>query len=129
MSKETENKTVQVTKALNEELMQATFVVMVPDEPDAHGDVISVAEIRKACHNFNKHSLQANLFHVQHTDSFEFAESFISPVDLMIDDKFITKGTWLCVVQCLDNELWSLIKSGEICAVSVGCVAAVENIE
>ena len=40
-----ENKTVQVAKAKNEELMQATFVVMVPDEVDFHGDVTSEEEV------------------------------------------------------------------------------------
>jgi len=120
---------IQVAKALNEELQQATFVVMVPDEPDAHGDVTSIDEVRKACHNFNKHSMQANLFHLTKTDTFEFAESFIAPVDMSIDGKYITKGTWLCTVQCLDDDLWELIKSGEVCGVSIGCIASVETIE
>jgi len=95
---------IQVAKALNEELQQATFVVMVPNEPDLHGDITSESEVRKACHNFNKYSMQANLFHLAKTDTFEFAESFIAPVDMAIDDKFITKGTWLCTIQCLDDS-------------------------
>lgn len=120
---------IQVAKAVNEELKQATFVVMVPDEPDAHGDVTSVDEVRKACHNFNKYSMQANLFHLAKTDTFEFAESYIAPVDLAIGDKLVSKGTWLCTVQCLDDGLWELIKSGEVCGVSIGALASVEQIE
>jgi len=32
-------------------------------------------------------------------------------------------------VQCLDDSLWELIKSGEINGVSIGALAAVETIE
>lgn len=118
-----------VAKALNEELKQATFIVMVPDEVDLHGDICSEEEVRKACHSFNKHSMRANLFHLVETDSFEFAESYIAPVDLTLGDKEVRKGTWLCTIQCLDDNLWTLIKSGDICAVSIGAVASVEDIE
>lgn len=118
-----------VAKALNEELKQATFIVMVPDEVDLHGDICSEEEVRKACHNFNKYSQRANLFHLVETDSFEFAESYIAPVDLTLGDKEVRKGTWLCTIQCLDDALWALIKSGDICAVSIGAVASVEDIE
>lgn len=120
---------IQVTKAVNEELKQATFVVMVPDEVDLHGDVTSVDDVRKACHNFNKYSMQANLFHLAKTDTFEFAESYIAPVDMLIGDKLVTKGTWVCTVQCLDDNLWELIKSGEVCGVSIGALASVETLE
>lgn len=120
---------IKVAKAVNEELMQATFIVMVPNEIDAHGDITSETEIRKACYNFNKHSMQANLFHMVQTDTFEFAESYILPADLILGEHLVTKGSWLCTVQCLDDTLWELIKTGEICAVSIGALAQVEDIE
>jgi hypothetical protein len=120
---------IQVAKAVNDELMQATFVVMVPDEIDAHGDTTTEEEVRKACHNFNKYSLQANLFHLAKTDTFEFAESYVCPTEFVLGDKLVKKGTWLCTVQCLDDSLWELIKSGEINGVSIGALAAVETIE
>lgn len=124
-----ENKTVSITKSKNEDLMQATFVVMVPDEVDLHGDITSEEEIRKACHNFNKFSMQPNLFHLQETTTFEFAESYISPVDFVLEDKLIKKGTWLCTIQCLDPDLWALVKSGEINGVSIGALAVAEDLE
>jgi hypothetical protein len=120
---------IPVAKALNEELMQATFIVMVPNEVDAHGDTTSEDEVRKACHNFNKHSMQANLFHMVQTDTFEFCESFISPTEMILGDKVVQKGSWLCTIQCLDDSLWTLIKSGDICGVSIGALAKVEDIE
>jgi hypothetical protein len=118
-----------ITKAVDEELKQATFIVMVPEEIDAHGDITSEAEVRKACHNFNKYSMKANLFHLVETDTFEFCESYCCPTDFVLGDKFVKKGTWLATVQALDDNLWELIKSGEINGLSIGALASVESIE
>lgn len=118
-----------VAKSLNEELKQATFIVMVPNEVDLHGDICSEEEVRKACFNFNKYSQRANLFHLVETDSFEFAESYIAPTDMILGEREVQKGTWLCTVQCLDDDLWTLIKSGDINGVSIGAMAIVEDIE
>lgn len=120
---------VPIAKALNNKLKQATFVVMVPDVPDAHGDITSMEEVRKACFNFNKSAMQPNLFHVAKTDTFEFLESYVTPVDMMIEDKFVTKGTWLTTIQSLDDDLWDLIESGEISGVSIGGSALVEKLD
>lgn len=123
------NLNLSVFKSTNDELQQATFVVMVPDEVDLHGDITSEAEVAKACHSFNKHSRVANLFHLVETDSFSIIESYIAPVEFVLGDKFVKKGTWLCTVQCHDDYLWSLIKSGKICSVSIGAMAKVEKID
>lgn len=122
-------KTVEIVKAVNEELKQATFIVMVPDEVDLHGDIISEEEVRKACHNFNRFCGQANLFHITKTNTFEFAESYIVPTDIVLGDKFVKKGTWLAVVQALDDNLWELIKSGEINGLSIGALGYKTDIE
>lgn len=120
---------LQITKSVNEELKQATFIVMVPDEVDLHGDVITEDEVRKACHNFNKFCMKANLFHLVQTDTFEIAESYIAPTDFILGDKFVKKGTWLCTLQVLDDKLWQLIKSGEVNGVSIGAMAKVEYLD
>lgn len=120
---------LQVTKAVDTDLMQATFVVMVPDEVDLHGDITSVEDVRKACHNFNKFCRKSSLFHLVETDTFEIAESWVSPVDFSLDGKFVKKGTWLCTVQVHDDDLWQLIKKGDICSVSIGAMAKVQKIE
>ena len=124
-----DSKSMLVKKSTDEELMQATFVVMVPDEVDLHGDIISEEEVRKACHNFNKCCRQPNLMHIRKTTSFEFAESYIFPIDAEIEGREIKKGSWLCTVQCLNPDVWELIKSGEINGVSIGAVAKVEEIQ
>ena len=129
MSSKSAVSTVQVVKSVNEELKQATFIVMIPDEVDLHGDITSEDEVRKACHNFNKFCGQANLFHVAQTEKFEFAESYIAPTDFVLGDKFVKKGTWLTTLQILDDTLCELVKSGEINGVSIGAIASVTTIE
>lgn len=120
---------LDITKAVDEELKQATFIVMVPDEIDAHGDTTTEAEVRKACHNFNKYSMKANLFHLVETTTFEFCESYCCPTDFVLGEKFVKKGTWLATVQALDDNLWALIKSGDINGLSIGALASVETLE
>lgn len=118
-----------ICKSRNDELKQATFVVMIPDEVDLHGDITSEDEVRKACHNFNKHCNKANLFHLVETETFEFAESYIAPTDFILGDKFVKKGTWLATVQCKSDELWNEIKSENITGLSIGALASVEELE
>ena len=119
---------LQVTKSTNEELKQATFIVMVPNEVDLHGDITTEDEVRKAKESFNAYCMKANLFHLVQTDTFEIIESYVSPADFILGEKLVTKGTWLCTVQCLDDNLWSLIKSGEVCSMSIGALAKVEEL-
>jgi hypothetical protein len=118
-----------VNKAVNEELMQATFIALVPEEVDLHGDIYSEEEVRKACHSFNQHSMKANLCHLVETNGFSIVESYITPADIVIGDKSVTKGTWLSVLQFHDEELWNGVKEGKFVNVSIGAHASVEYLE
>lgn len=121
--------TTQVAKSVNEELMQATFIVMVPEETDLQGDITSEEEVRKACHNYNEFCRKPNLFHIGATDTFSIAESYIAPVDFTLGEQAVTKGTWLATIQVHDDDLWTLIKSGEVSGLSIGAMASVETLE
>lgn len=121
--------TVQVAKATNEELKQATFLVLAPEEVDEHGDIYSAEEVRKACHNFNQSSMTANLLHLVETTSFDFVESFIAPVDMVLGERLIKSGSWLVVTQIYDDEIWQEVKKGNLIGVSVGCVAQTEYLD
>jgi Putative phage serine protease XkdF len=111
-----------IIKSLDHELKQATFVVLVPDEVDLHGDIYDEITVRKAAHSFNISCRKANLFHVAFTNSFDFAESYISPVDMEIEGHVIKKGTWLVTIQCNNDDLWEQIKNGKIKSVSIGAL-------
>lgn len=120
---------LQVVKSANQELKQATFIAMLPDSVDLHGDYTSAEEVRKAMESFNKSAKRTNLFHLAMSDSFEVLESYLAPVDFMLNDEFVAKGTWLMTLQIKDDSLWSLIKSGEVNGISIGAMANVEIIE
>ena len=122
----------RIEKSTNEVERKALFVVLAPDEVDAHGDTYSAKEIEKGMQNFNKHCMKANLFHMVETQEAEIVQSYTTPVDMYIGEKFITKGTWVQEWHFPETEtgeiLWKAVLSGEITGVSVGCVANVEEI-
>lgn len=118
-----------VFKAIDEELRQATFVVLEPDTVDAHGDIYDAAEVRKAKESFNKSCMNANLLHLVKTTTFEIIESYIAPADMVVGEQFVSKGSWLCTIQVHDDEIWNGIKDGTYNGVSVGCLANVTYLE
>jgi len=120
---------LQVNKSTNEELKQVLYVAMCPDEVDLHGDITTADEVRKACHNFNMHCMKANLFHLVETDTFTIAESYIAPIDFILGEKIVKAGTWLVNLQVLSDDVWTLVKSGNINGVSIGALASVQKIE
>ena len=124
---------VRIGKATNEMERKALFVVLAPDEVDAHGDTYSAKEIEKAMQSFNKHCMKANLFHLVETQEAEIIQSYTTPVDMYIGDKLVTKGSWVQEFHFPETEvgemLWKAVLSGEINSVSIGCFADVEEIE
>lgn len=123
---------VKIEKAANEEERKALFVVLAPDEVDAHGDTYSAKEIEKGMRSFNQHCMKANLFHMVETQEAEIIQSYTTPVDMYIGDRFISKGTWLQEFYFpetgVGEQLWQAVLNEEITGVSVGCTATVEDI-
>lgn len=117
----------QIMKAYNEELRQATFVVLEADVVDLHGDTYSADEVRKAAHNFWTYCQKAYVDHSQETSSATIVENYIAPVDMLIGDRLIRKGAWLQVWQ-FDNTLWPAVKSGQYNGVSIGAYAKCESL-
>jgi hypothetical protein len=118
-----------ITKSTNEELKQVTYVAMLPDSTDLHGDFTSAEEVRKAMESFNRSSMRANLFHMTMTDTFSVVESYLAPTEFILGDNLVKKGTWLMTLQVHDDKLWELVKSGDINGISIGAVANVEDTE
>ena len=122
----------RIEKSTNEVERKALFVVLAPDEVDAHGDTYSAKEIEKGMQNFNKHCMKANLFHMVETQEAEIVQSYTTPVDMYIGEKFITKGTWVQEWHFPETEvgeqLWQAVLNEEITGVSVGCTASVEEL-
>lgn len=122
---------IPIIKQANEELKQATFLVLSPDEVDLHGDVYDASEVRKACHNFNTYCRKANLLHLFDTDTFSVVESYIAPVGMQIGEQIIKAGDWISVLQFndADNSVWDEVKAGNYCGVSIGATAQAEELD
>lgn len=118
-----------INKSTNDELKQVLYIAMLPDEVDLHGDVTTAEEVRKACHNFNQYCMKANLFHLVETNSFSIAESYLAPTDFILGEVIVKAGTWLVNLQIHDDDVWELVKSGQINGVSIGALASVQTIE
>jgi hypothetical protein len=123
------NVKLSITKAVDEELKQVTYVAMIPDHTDLHGDYTSENEVRKAKESFNKSMMRANLFHMVMTDTFDVIESYLAPCDMVLNDQFVKKSTWLMTLQVHDDTLWQMIKDDEITGISIGALASVEDAE
>lgn len=118
-----------ITKAVDEELKQVTYVAMIPDHTDLHGDYTSEEEVRKAKESFNKSMMRANLFHMTMTDTFSVIESYLAPCDMILNSQFVKKSTWLMTLQVHNDDVWQMIKDDEITGISIGALASVEKID
>lgn len=118
-----------IVKSVDDQLKQATFLAMSPDEPDLHGDITSEEEVRKAKENFNAYCTTCSLMHLVETNGFSVIESYITPADMILNDEFIKKGAWLMKLQFHNDELWQGVLDGNFNGISIGAVANVEYLE
>ena len=121
--------TIPIIKQANEELKQATFVVLPVDEVDLHGDIYDANEVRKACHNFNTYCRKANLLHLIDTTTFSIVESYIAPVEMQIGEKIIKAGNWISVLQFHNDDIWTDVKEGKFTGVSICGTATIIDLE
>lgn len=85
--------------------------VLVPDQEDSQGDVVSREEIRNAAHRFLEHYNTLNLMHERPT-TVAVVESFIAPQDLQLGGQIVRSGTWLLGAHVNDADVWAKVKSG-----------------
>lgn len=123
---------LQVAKSTNEELRLATFIVLEPNDEtsgDLHGDIYSELTVRKAALSFNQSPQRPYMLHQEESDGFTFVESYIAPVEFVLGEQTVKKGTWLATVHVTDDDIWEGIKSGDINGLSIGAHAICEYLE
>lgn len=121
---------IKVTKSLDEELMQVTYVVMKPGV-DLHGDYVDLETIRKAKESFNKSAQRTNMYHMLMTVAFSVIESYLAPADMTLNGNLVEKGEWLATLQINKGyeDIWEKIKNDEITGVSIGAMANAEEVQ
>ncbi len=134
MSEETQTTSTQlyipIVKA-NEEEQTVTGVVLRPEITDAQGDIMSVAVIRKAAHEFlagYNAQTTLGLMHKDFKPQFELYESWLTPVAVQIGTMLVPVGSWILTVHVLDANIWKLVKTGKLGGFSIGGKAKVQKL-
>lgn len=102
---------VQIKKLDQDE--QIVFAeVYAPNFPDSQGDFMSAEEIKKTAYDFMKKSALSNIDtnHSRDPNGSYVVESFIARKD----DPVFIPGSWVIGVKVPDQQVWSMVKSGEL---------------
>jgi len=97
--------------------------VLVPDQEDAQGDIISADVIEDAAHDFLVNSRRIDVQHVFLSSKCFPVESYIAPTAFYLGDHLVKKGTWILVTKVLDEEIWKKVKNGELRGYSIRGIA------
>lgn len=121
---------VPIAKA-NDDEQTITGVVLQPEIVDGQGDIIGADVIRKAAHNFLANynaGTKLGLMHKDFKPRFQLYESYITPLDIVINSVLVKAGSWVMVVKVLDKKIWQKIKDGELAGFSIGGKARVRKL-
>lgn len=91
-------------------------------ESDAHGDGMSLEEIRKMVANFNDNidNISGNIHHIQMTQGFKPVKAWVNETECIIGDTVVPEGQPIVKVQFFDADLWQARITGELRGVSIG---------
>lgn len=116
----------------DEDQRLATGIVLQPEIVDAQGDIISAEVIRHAAHNFlalyNKKTQLGLQHEMMKPDGVELVESWIAPVDMVLNNRPILAGTWMMTLRIKNDVLWNKVKTGVLSGLSIGGVAKVRRL-
>lgn len=95
-------------------------VVLQPGVRDSQGDVVSAAEIEQAAHRYLRESRRQDLQHREEVAPVEPVESFIAPMDMVVADRPVLKGSWVMASQINDDAIWQQVLKDELTGYSIG---------
>jgi len=106
-------------------------VVLVPNEPDAQGDIYSADEVRKAAHSYMEH-FGGDTFKVMHNgaavDGVVVLETYLAKVRETHGEETFPVGTWFLGTRVLNDDVWEAIKRGAFTGYSMGGTALRESL-
>lgn len=90
-------------------------IVLEPEVEDAHGDIVSAADVELAAHRFLYQRRPIALQHIfDAPDVVRPVESYIAPADFTVETargpELVRKGSWVLAVHIPDPELWTLVE-------------------
>lgn len=103
----------------NEEKRIVYGPVLIPNEPDTDGDVVTAEKIENVAHKFVEEYGNIDLMHSLNNVG-RLVESYILPVDLEVDENtLIPKGSWIMGVRVTDDDAWQAVKDGRLSGFSI----------
>lgn len=117
----------EVTKAFTGEFVAkdsdrqiVTAPVLIPDEPDKAGDVVSAENIEKVGTDFMENYRNVDIMHTLENVGVP-VESWITRTDLTFEEagREVPEGSWMMSVKVNDEEVWQAVKAGELNGFSI----------
>lgn len=87
--------------------------VYIPGQEDAHGNIMTADEIKKACYNFMKNERTHNIdfMHNEEPTGSYLVENFLARKN---DPDGFVEGSWVAATKVESDFLWNKILKGEI---------------
>ncbi|MCK4517854.1 hypothetical protein KAT92_03700 [Candidatus Babeliales bacterium] len=112
-------KEARIVKADDDEKQFVLGVVLEPMDVDTQEDIMIPADIETTAHDYLAKRRVVGFRHSEKAEAV-VVESYIAPVDFVLDGEQVKKGSWLLGIIIEDDELWRQVKDGEINGFSVG---------
>ena len=125
---------VPIIKAMEDGDQKIVFgPVLIPldsYESDGQQETYDAEAVEKACHYWMESWQAMTEMHDTELEDKQFSvlESYIAPVDFVINGHTVKEGTWLLMVRVVDEDLWEKVKNGELNAFSIGGVATATSL-
>ena len=112
-------------KNVDEEQRIVSGPVLIPEEVDKQGDIVSAIEIEKAAHDYMKNYQHIN---IMHNSSYKDLAAELIPIESAVlkadldyygTGEVLKKGTWILDVYVGNDKVWGLIKKGELTGYSI----------
>ena len=98
------------------------LIVVKPNILDTDEQWFPIEDVEVMAHRFLvRYSLgEAHIFeeHSKKTSGVFVAQSYIAPVDFILNDRSIVQGTWMVVLYVPNDEIWEKILNGELTGAS-----------
>lgn len=87
--------------------------VYIPNQEDAHGNIMTAEEIKKSCYDFmkNQRTFNIDLMHNEHATGSYLVENFIARTN---DPDGFVEGAWVAATKIESDEIWEKVIKGEI---------------
>jgi hypothetical protein len=102
-----------------------TGIVLVPDLPDAHGDIFSRDEVEETAHQFlkdyalTKAECSPDVNHTGRDANADLLEHYLAPSDLTVEGKPVRAGSWLQTWKINDPLVKQEVEDGTLTGLSL----------